>query len=518
MAGDAGWVSATSANVEAGDYIVYVKDAYGCIFQRPITVLEDPSPIISLSLVDECVDEGTFQVLVTLDNPLAASAPFQIRVNGNAFQNVTFDGSNQYLVSGLNSGLAQEIEVRDLNGCSVTETFDIQPPLQFTATLTTLLDCEVAPANNAEITIDVTAGSGSYDYEIDGPGAVDQARTAMGGSSITWTGASIDGSYTVTVYDTSTSIPNCLGSIVVNVPPAVTPNISVSSFTDVTCNGADDGTITVTSTDVGTGPYSYEIISGPGSSATFPIAPTTSTATRATFQGLEGLIAPGITYTIRVTAANGCFTDVTQVITQPEIIANVNASVVEFACTVGNNENNATITIDTSAVTGGSGTYVRYEFIEEDDPNTVPVEAPVVVQSGTNPVYTETDFAGGSYTINVYDSNGCLGSTTAIIAPFDELISASVSITNTVTCTPGNDGELTMSVASTLGDPSRFEYSIDNGTTYQVSNVFPGLAAGPYTILARHIATGCIISASETLLEPNTFTINVTKTSDVVCY
>ncbi|RRQ50039.1 DUF11 domain-containing protein [Maribacter algicola] len=518
LAGDAGWVSATSANVEAGDYIVYVKDAYGCIFQRPITVLEDPSPIISLSLVDECVDEGTFQVLVTLDNPLVASAPFQIRVNGNAFQNFTFDGSNQYLVSGLNSGLAQEIEVRDLNGCSVTETFDIQPPLQFNASLTTLLDCEVAPANNAEITINVTAGSGSYDYEIDGPGAVDQARAAMGGSSITWTGASIDGSYTVTVYDTSTAIPNCLGSIVVNVSPAVTPNISVSSFTDVTCNGADDGTITVTSTDVGTGPYSYEIISGPGSSATFPIAPTTSTATRATFQGLEGLIAPGITYTIRVTAANGCFMDVTQVITQPEIIANVNATVVDFACTIGNNENNATITIDTPAITGGSGTYVRYEFIEEDDPNTVPVEAPVVVQSGTNPVYTETDFAGGSYTINVYDSNGCLGSTTAVIAPFDELISASASITNTVTCNPGNDGELTMSVVSTLGDPSRFEFSIDNGSNYQVSNVFPGLAAGPYTILARHIDTGCIISASETLLEPNTFTINVAKTSDVVCY
>jgi large repetitive protein len=518
LAGDAGWVGNTSANVEAGDYIVYVKDAYGCIFQRPITVLEDPSPLISLAIVDECVDEGMFQVTVTLDNPLAASAPFQIRVNGSAYQNFVFDGSNQYVVTGLSSGLAQTIEVRDLNGCSAMENFSIQPPLQFNATLTTLLDCEVAPANNAEITIDVTVGSGAYEYEIDGPGAVDQARTAMGGTSITWAGASVDGSYTVTVYDTSTAVPNCLGSMVVNVPPAVTPNLGVSAFTDVTCHGADDGSITVTSTDVGTGPYTYEIISGPGSSAVFPLAPTTSTALRATFDGLQGLVAPGITYTIRVTAANGCFTDITQVILQPEPITNVNATVTEFACTVGNNGDNATITIDGAGITGGSGTYVRYEFIEEDDPNTVAVEPAVVVQMGTNPVYMETDTAGGSYTINVYDSNGCVGTTTALIAPFDQLLSAAVAITNTVTCTPGNDGELTMNVVSSLGDPTRFEYSIDNGISYQSSPIFGGLAAGAYTLMARHLDTGCIISATQNLLEPNTFTINVVKTSDVVCF
>ena len=71
---------------------------------------------------------------------------------------------------------------------------------------------------------------------------------------------------------------------------------------------------------------------------------------------------------------------------------------------------------------------------------------------------------------------------------------------------------------STLSDPTRFEYSIDNGTNYQASNVFGSLSAGSYTILARHIDTGCIVSAAQTIAEPNTFTIDIVKTSDVICY
>lgn len=99
IATDAGWISNTTSNVEAGNYIVYVKDAYGCIFQRPITVLEDASPAISLAIVDECVDEGSFQVRVTLDNPLLASAPFQISVNGGAYQSMAFDAGNGFTVN-----------------------------------------------------------------------------------------------------------------------------------------------------------------------------------------------------------------------------------------------------------------------------------------------------------------------------------------------------------------------------------------------------------------------------------
>lgn len=492
-------------NSVAGPYNVTITDQYGCFTNLGTVVLDlTPNPTIDSMVVDNCASPTSLTIN-------ASSSAAQILYS--------IDGGTTYVDNGgVFNNLAPgsyNVAIIDSNGCTDTDVIDVYPVLEANVSLTKLLDCSISP--DAEITVDVNFGSGNYDYEIsNGIGSV-VARTNLPSTPYVFS-TTVPEDYTITIYDNGTSTPECNRVFTVTVPPAILPVLSITSYTDVTCNGADDGTIRVSATDGGISPYTFEIMSGSGSGASFPIAPTANTTTSATFEGLEGLVAPGITYTIRATAANGCTTDITQVITQPEPITNVNATVTEFVCTVGNNENNATITIDGAAITGGTGNYVSYEFIEEDDPNTAAVEAPVVVQSGTNQIYTETNTAGGSYTINVYDSNGCLGSTTAIIAPFDELTSATATITNTVTCTPGNDGELTMNAVSTLGDPSRFEYSIDNGANYQTSNIFGGLAAGPYTILARHVDTGCIISASETLLEPNTFTINVTKTGDVVCF
>ena len=507
LATDAGWTTNTSANVEAGDYIVYVKDAYDCIQQAPITVLEDVRPEITLAIVDECVAEGSFEVLVTLDNPAAASAPFQISINGGAYQNFTFNASNEYTVTGLSSGLTQSINVRDVNGCEDSDTIDIYPPLQFNARLTTALDCEPAPANNAEITIDVLAGSGSYDYAIDGPGTVDQAQTNMVGSSVVWTDASVAGDYDITVYDTSTAIPYCLGTITVNVPAAVQP-IFTHTPTDVTCNGGADGTIQLFETNTGINPLTYTISPAVGS----------FNSTTLTFENL-----PAGTYTVTGTGTNDCELVINNiVIDEPTPVSIDTVTTTDFLCTNGNNENNATISVD--AITGGSGTYVRYEFIEEDDPNTVPVETPVIVQNGNNPVLTVTDFAGGVYTINVYDSAGCMDSTTATIVPFDELQTATAAITNPLSCSPGSDGEITITVTSTANDVNQYEYSIDNGATWQnngnsaTPNVFGGLSAGTYNFLVRHLVTGCTISTSETLTDPNTFTIDVDVVSDVICF
>ncbi|WP_419213211.1 T9SS type B sorting domain-containing protein [Maribacter sp. X9] len=501
-ANDAGWISNTSANVEAGDYIVYVKDAYGCIFQRPITVDEDLSPSISLSIIDECVEEGMFEVVVTLNNPVAASSPFQLSVNGSAFHNFSFDGSNQYTLSGLHSGLGQTFAVRDLNGCVDTQTLDIQKPLEFTVVQTVALDCETGAAANAEILINVVSGSGNYEFKIDGPGTSDQSRTVLPPSPYTWTGAADYGNYYVTVFDLGTTPPNCFKTITIAIPDAPVPAFTKTE-TNVSCNGLSDGSVTLTETNTGINPLTYVLTPMPAGAV----------LNGTTFENLP----PG-TYSVRGTGTNNCSTNVDIVITEPTVITVPQPTVVPFACTAGNNGNNASITIDGTAITGGSGNYVRYEFIEEDDPNTVPVESPVVVQNGANPKYIETNTDGGKYTINVYDSTGCLGTTTAIIPPFDAITSATATVTNTVTCNPGNDGELTMNVNSTLGDATKFEYSIDNGANYQTYNVFGVLEKGTYTILARHLDTGCMISATQTLLEPNTFTIDVQKTSDVVCF
>ena len=304
-------------NGEGNTYDVYIKDANDCIQVDTIVLPTDTSPEISVAVLDECLPEGTYEVVVTLD--VAGISPYSLSLNGGAFQNVTFNGSNEYTISNLSSGVAQTVEIRDLNGCGESETFDIQPPLQFNASLTKLLDCQTAPANNAEITIDVVAGSGNYQYEITGP--VSAGPAVLPSNPFVWDLASTPGTYTVTISDTNTPLPYCSISKDVVVLPAVEPIISVDSFTNITCFGANDGTISVSTTDNGTGPFTFQIVSLDGTPVT--INPTNSTDTTAEFTAL----APTTTaagYVVRVRSnplTNNCFTDSASIlITEPAIV------------------------------------------------------------------------------------------------------------------------------------------------------------------------------------------------------
>jgi hypothetical protein len=62
--------------------------------------------------------------------------------------------------------------------------------------------------------------------------------------------------------------------------------------------------------------------------------------------------------------------------------------------------------------------------------------------------------------------------------------------TNTTDCS-ANDGTITITASSGTGS---FEYSIDNGSTWQSSNSFTGLAVGNYTILVRNDNGTCPVS------------------------
>jgi len=496
------------ANSPAGNYNVTITDQFGCFTDLgPINMLLSPNPTIDSVVVGNCTTPTSLtinatstatQILYSIDGGTTYVD------NGGVFNNLTPTTYN--------------IAIIDSNGCTDTDTIEVHPVLEANVSLTKFLDCTATP--DAEITIDVTFGSGSYDYEIsNGLGSVVPRSTLPSNPYVFQT--TVPETYTVTIYDDNTSNPECNRVFTIVVPPAVLPVLSIDSFRDVNCNGADDGSITVSATDNGIVPFTFEIISGPGSTATFPIAASTSTNTSAIFNSLEGLATPGITYTIRATGANGCFTDITQVITEPEVIANVNANVVEFACTTANNQNNATITIDDTAIAGGSGSYVIYEFI--NDQGTPATGDDVIVQTGSSTVYTETDTAGGSYIINVYDNNGCLGSTTATITEFVEITDPTVTITQDITCNPGNDAEVTLGVTLNpgTGTPS-LNYSVvgtDNAysSLNQPSNIFSGLGIGNYVATVTNADTGCFVQTTFEIEDPNNFDISTT-TVDVVCF
>jgi len=484
---------AIPANSPAGNYNVTITDQFGCSTNLgPINLDLTPNPTIDSMVVDNCASPTSLTINAT------STAP-QILYSVDGGANYVDNGG---IFNNLATGI-YNVAIIDSNGCMDTDTVEIFPVLEATASLTKLIDCTVTP--DAEITIDVSFGSGSYDYEItNGLGAV-VARAALPSNPYVFS-TSVPEDYTITVYDNGTSAPECNRLFNVTVPPAVIPAFT-EVHTDITCNGATDGTITLTETLNGINPLTF-IIS--------PVAGSFNAATN-TFENL-----PAGTYTVTGTGSNSCTFDIVGiVIDEPALIVVPAPTVVEFACTTGNNVNDATITVNSGGIVGGSGTYVRYEFI--NDQGTPATGDDVVVQDGSAVSYTETDVNGGTYIINVYDDNGCIGTTNATILPFVEISNPTVTITQDVTCNPGDDAEVTIGVVlnPVTGTPT-LAYSIvgtDNAYSVlnQASNAFTAIGVGNYQVTVENTDTGCIVQTAFEIQDPNTFEIATTVT-DVVCY
>ncbi|MFG6685195.1 T9SS type B sorting domain-containing protein [Mariniflexile sp. HNIBRBA6329] len=454
------------------DWDVWVMDSNGCTDQIDVVIATDPLPTVTVPTLasNQCNltgDPYTFTVTGT-----TGIAPFTYSI-GNGFQSsptFTVSTPGTYFVT-----------VRDGNGCTNVSgtSITIYPALDLSASVTALPSCF---DNDGVITVTGAGGSGSYAYSISPVVGLVSGNVISGVPS---------GTYTVTITDTVTL---CTKDIDVTLD-AATPVTFTTTPIDVSCNGSSDGAITVNLDASNDNPiYTYEII------APIAVAPQTSNV----FTGL----AAG-TYTVQVTSGRNCVATEDVVVGEPNIITVPAPTVVDYACTAGTNTTNfASITV--SGVTGGSGTYTNYEFIRGG----------TTVQFGPNNVYTELDFLGGSYIINVYDNKGCLGTTTATIEPYIKLESLDIAIDNAITCT--NDEDITVLVTSTGGTPN-LEYTLEDfaailPTQTNNTGVFTALPIGNYIITVTNLDTGCSLQTAHYVNNPNTFDLTIDSVIDVTCF
>ena len=472
------WQTSNTFTVsQGGSYTVFVKDAYGCVKSQPVTINKDPEPVIGLSISNVCASEGTFAINIT--ETTAGITPYYVSVNGSIFSPVTLP----YTLSNQNSG-DYSISVKDANGCSDTKTLKIHSPLGLSSTVIQQPTCTL---NDGEIQAIAQSGSGNYEYNIDS-GSYVSSPHFIGLSS---------GNHTIDFRDTTT---NCTKSIAVNleVPTSIT---GFTLFqTPVTCNGGDDGSITATiatpAVGVNDNPiYKYSLNGGtPQESNIF-----------------SGLTAGS--YTVEVISGRSCVASQTNFsVSEPAAISFPSPTIVEFGCSSTNNLNNASITIN--GVTGGSGTYTQYEFIKNG----------TRVQFGSNPTYIESDLAGGSYTVKVYDDRGCSGSTSATISPFYILDTINVTPISPISCVANETIEV--SVSGIGGTPSNLEFSLSAisgslvGTTIPSNSngIFSGLTVGEYLITVKNTVTLCSIQEVYAVNEPNTFGLTIDSVVDVSCF
>lgn len=294
--------------------------------------------------------------------------------------------------------------------------------------------------------------------------------TSSGGTGYSWTGpnsysngtqnptitaatSAEDGVYTVTVTDAN----GCQNTAQTTVSVVAGETISATA-TDITCNGANDGTATAVTS--GVGPYTYSWSPSGGNAAT-----------------ASGLSAG--TYTVTVTAS-GCSSTATATVNEPSAIS-LSTSSTPSSCTTPT----GTATVVAS---GGTGGYT-YSWSP----------------SGGNAA-TASNIAAGSYTVTVTDANGCQQTATVTVTSVNGP-SATISATTDVSCAGLTDGSATVTASG--GTPGyTYAWSPSGGSAATASN----LGAGSYTVTVTD-AAGCTASADATIGAATAITITETITA-----
>ncbi|WP_417352255.1 T9SS type B sorting domain-containing protein [Flavobacterium alkalisoli] len=475
-----GWSSSGIFNIEGGTYIVYVMDAYGCIqpTAAPITLDTDPSPVIALSIVQQCgVAEGSYAIQVDLTT--AGMPPYTYSFNGGAFQaqsGTTFTYTN--LVSGT-----YNVTVRDVNGCTDIQTITVYPPLNFTPTVTAQPTCA---GSDGVITVTATGGSSNYEYELQ-----DTANNPIVAANPSNVFAGQDpGDYIVEITDTTTGC-SVTAPVTLETPTPVTFTY-VSQ--NVSCNGANDGSIVVTLPASNNNPvYTYTLDDG-----TNPAVVQNSSI----FTGL----AVG-TYTLTVTSGKDCTAQEIIDITEPNALT-LTATAADFACDVTNAVTTSTIT----AIVGASTGTAPYTY-SIDGTNFFTSNTFEVVDNGTTQ----------NITVTVKDANNCTATFPLTINPLPEIISVVPTLQTAITCT--NDETVTITVTGGSGDftfdllPLGTQASVTPGAgTYTADFVLS--APGSYDFQVTDNVTGCyeITTAPYTIAPYDTIEVEATVSTQVTCF
>jgi hypothetical protein len=419
----------------AGTYTVTVRDAAGCFSTNTITVAQPNAIIATVIGINNlsCNTSGDGEFLVTA-------------TGGNGIYTYSLNGIDFFPAGAFNSMSAgtYSITVKDGNGCLGTSSVTLTQPAAITASFTT----GNSTCGNSNGTILAVAGGGSgtgYTYSIDG-GSTNNTSGSFAGLAA--------GTYLVLVTDGS----GCQHVFTVNVTDSNGPTITGSTFTNVTCNGGNDGTVTITGVSGGTGTIQYS------SGGIFQ-----------TSNLLSGLSAGN--HTIIVKDANGCTGEITVTLTEPNpftiLLTGTNVS-----CSGGNS---GSISVNAA---GGAGT-LAYSL------------------DGVNFQSTSVfnNLTADTYYVVVRDAGGCTGENVITITQ-PTAISVFVGSLN-VSCNGGSDGAISV-IAS--GGNGTLQNSID-GINYQVSGSFTGLTAQLYSIYTKD-ANGCISITNINISQPTNLALS----------
>ncbi len=345
--------------------------------------------------------------------------------------------------------------------CSTQENITITQPNVLAATVTkTNISCN--DVNDGQISVVPTGGTSPYQINFNSAGF----QSNMVFQNL------VAGTYNLIVKDANGCTLAKNSNVITN--PAVI-SLAVSSTTDILCNGAVTGKIIVAATG-GTGTKQYSKNGG------------TTWQTSSTFSNL----AVGA-YEIISKDANGCLSNiVSATLTQPDALTGSIAKT-NLTC---NASADGTITIT------ASGGISPYSFS---------------INNGSN-YGSSNSFTGlvaTTYNVRVKDANNCVTANQAIAVTQPTVPTFTTTQTN-ITCNGLTNGSITFTT-TTGGNGGAYQYSIDNGATWQTNTVFTGLAVGTYNAKIQDV-NGCLsITKVVTLTQPTVVSLAIMTITNIFC-
>ena len=388
-----------------GTYSLQLYDANSCPIASAIDSVTAPDPVTFIvdSLIDSTSCYGLSDAYISI---LAngGTAPYTYSFNNGS----TYSSTNILNTTAGNYTLI----VQDVFGCESTTTDVViyEPNALNSTSSSTSIVCN-GESNGTIIINSVLGGTSPYFVNI---GASDFSYSP----NLLFDNLSA-GSYTITLTD----VNNCNYSYLETVGDVSPVNISLNSYEDVSCFGANDGEIHI-STSGGTPIYNYQVYT--------PTSTVSATGESVSFTNLEGSEL-GVNYLIVVSDANACQDSLSQVIIQPNQLLIDSIVTTPLSCFGAE---------DASLVAFVSGGSIPYQY------NWSPTSDTDNEVTGVSP---------GIHTVNVTDANNCTTSLSATIAGVDPIIatinpdSAFISMGDTL--------QLSVNVENAIGSSLQYSWS-----------------------------------------------------------
>ena len=503
--GGATWQAGTAfTGLAANTYTITTKDNGGCLATATQVVANGSSSLSLTIATTNATCNGTASGSIAITET-GGTAPYQYSINsgttwqpGSTFSNVA---------AGTYTAM-----VKDANGCTVSTAATVTEPAPVQITDVTYTDI-LCKGAGAPVAITAIGGSTPYSYSIDG------GTTWHGSSPIH---ATAGGTYQVKVKDSNGCYASTSYWITITEPATA---VSLSAAVTQSCGSA---TITATATG-GTPPYQYSHL--------FPVAWSSSNTFAVSTSG---------TYNIMAQDANNCVAFTAPITVNLTSTFSITATSTNAVCSDNGTISAAVVggvlpfkySIDGGATWQTSSTFTglaagSYTVLVEDAiscraASTVSVNAttviitPIVTQSniecnggkngslilnatgGSSPyqysidnsqTFNTTNIYGGlqaaTYTIAIKDTDGCLSAPKSVTISEPSPIDLSLSIAD-------NTCKASINAGSTSGGAGSYQFSIDNGTSWQSSPIFSNLSGSMYTIMAKD-ANGCDASKTVTL-------------------